>query len=197
MTGRQAETVLAFDFGLKRIGVAVGSRLTGGAQPLATIAATSDAQRFDRIAALIGEWQPQRLVVGRPTHPDGLPLPVTARCERFARQLHGRFGLPVHLVDENYSSVEADREAAGEDWGLPAGGIEGGAGGAIWAGKGGGGQGGKRSRDGGRDGGEVGGGRGAARMRRSPPAAGGRRTHDDARAAAIILRQYWSDDPPP
>ena len=130
MTGRTADTVLAFDFGLKRIGVAVGSRLTGGAQPLATIEAASDPLRFDRIAALIGEWQPQRLVVGRPTHPDGRPLPVTVRCERFARQLHGRFGLPVDLVDENYSSVEADREAAGEAWDAPTGGRQDGRGGA-------------------------------------------------------------------
>lgn len=176
MTGRQADTVLAFDFGLRRIGVAVGSRLTGGAQPLATIEATSDPQRFTRVAALIGEWQPQRLVVGRPAHPDGRPLPITARCERFARQLHGRFGLPVDLVDESYSSVEADREAAGEDWDAPAAGM---------LREAGGGSGGRR------------GGRGTARSRRLPAVAGSRRTHDDAGAAAIILRQYWSDDPPP
>ena len=134
--GRPAETVLAFDFGLKRSGVAVGNRLTAGAQSLTTLQATSDAQRFERIAALIGEWQPQRLVVGRPAHRDGRPLPITARCERFARQLHGRFGLPVHLVDEDYSSVEADREAAGEDWSLPAGGGERGRRGAARVGRG-------------------------------------------------------------
>ena len=102
-----AHVLLAFDFGEKRIGVATGNTLTGAAQPLGTVAETTTDGRFARIGALIREWQPARLVVGRPLHPDGAAHEVTARAERFARQLEGRFGLPVSLVDERYSSVEA------------------------------------------------------------------------------------------
>lgn len=102
-----AHVLLAFDFGEKRIGVATGNTLTGTAQPLGTVAETTTDGRFARIGALIREWQPARLVVGRPLHPDGAAHEVTARAERFARQLEGRFGLPVSLVDERYSSVAA------------------------------------------------------------------------------------------
>lgn len=102
-----AHVLLAFDFGEKRIGVATGNTLTGAAQPLGTVAETTTDGRFARIGALIREWQPARLVVGRPLHPDGTAHEVTARAERFARQLEGRFGLPVSLVDERYSSVAA------------------------------------------------------------------------------------------
>jgi RNAse H domain protein, YqgF family len=102
-----AHVLLAFDFGEKRIGVATGNTLTGAAQPLGTVAETTTDGRFARIGALIREWQPARLVVGRPLHPDGVAHEVTARAERFARQLEGRFGLPVSLVDERYSSVAA------------------------------------------------------------------------------------------
>lgn len=102
-----AETLLGFDFGARRIGVAVGNTLTGSARPLCIVASEPVADRWAAIAAVVAEWQPQRLVVGRPRHPDGAPLPVTSRCERFARQLEGRFELPVELVDENFSSVEA------------------------------------------------------------------------------------------
>lgn len=102
-----AHVLLAFDFGEKRIGVATGNTLTGAAQPLGTVAETTADGRFARIGALIREWQPARLVVGRPLHPDGAAHEVTARAERFARQLEGRFGLPVSLVDERYSSVAA------------------------------------------------------------------------------------------
>ena len=102
-----AHVLLAFDFGEKRIGVATGNTLTGAAQPLGTVAETTTDGRFARIGALIREWQPARLVVGRPLHPDGAAHEVTARAERFARQLEGRFGLPVSLVDERYSSVAA------------------------------------------------------------------------------------------
>lgn len=102
-----AHVLLAFDFGEKRIGVATGNTLTGAAQPLGTVAETTTDGRFARIGALIREWQPARLVVGRPLHPDGAVHEVTARAERFARQLEGRFGLPVSLVDERYSSVAA------------------------------------------------------------------------------------------
>ncbi|MFT3802246.1 MAG: Holliday junction resolvase RuvX [Burkholderiaceae bacterium] len=105
-----ARTVLAFDFGTQRIGVAVGNSLSRDAQPLTIIAAEGDAERFARIGELIAEWRPAELVVGRPLHTDGADLPVTPRCDRFARQLQGRYGLSVTLVDERYSSVEAEGE---------------------------------------------------------------------------------------
>ncbi len=107
--GGSPETILAFDFGTRRIGVALGNSLTDSARPLEVIEAQTVDARFARVAALIAQWEPQRLVVGRPCHPDGAPHEMTARCERFARQLHGRFGLPVATVDERYSSV-ASRE---------------------------------------------------------------------------------------
>ena len=97
---------LAFDFGTQRVGVATGNTLTGSAQPLRTIAATGSA-RFDAIARLIAEWQPDALVVGIPFHPDGAAHDNTERARRFARQLHGRFGLTVHEVDERYTTTEA------------------------------------------------------------------------------------------
>ena len=97
---------LAFDFGIKRIGVATGNTLTRSATPLRTVAAEGDA-RFAAIAALLTEWQPDALVVGVPFHPDGAPHDNTERARRFARQLHGRFRLPVHEVDERYSTTEA------------------------------------------------------------------------------------------
>ncbi len=98
--------LVAFDFGTRRIGVAVGNSLLRRAQPLRSLDAQGDA-RFAAIAALLGEWRPDALVVGVPRHPDGQPHDNTARAQRFARQLHGRFGLPVHEVDERYTSVEA------------------------------------------------------------------------------------------
>lgn len=102
---------LGFDFGARRIGVASGNALTRRATPLATIAAVGEA-RFEAIGRLIGEWRPDALVVGVPRHPDGAAHQNTLRAERFARQLGGRYGLPVHEVDERYSTVEAaSREA--------------------------------------------------------------------------------------
>ena len=100
------QTFLAFDFGLKRTGVASGNRLTRTATPQATIAAQGDA-RFAPIAARIKDWQPDALVVGVPCHPDGAPHENTARAQKFARQLRGRFGLAVFEVDERYSTTEA------------------------------------------------------------------------------------------
>jgi putative Holliday junction resolvase len=102
---------LAFDFGLKRTGVANGNSLLRQASPLATVAAEGDA-RFERIARLIAEWQPDALVVGVPVHPDGAPHDNTRRAQRFARQLHGRFNLPVHEVDERYSTTVAAASGA-------------------------------------------------------------------------------------
>lgn len=96
--------VLGFDFGARRIGVAIGNSITREARPLAVIDAQG-AARWARIAALIEEWQPARLVVGVPRHPDGAPHEMTVRCERFARQLEGRYRRAVARVDERYSSV--------------------------------------------------------------------------------------------
>jgi putative Holliday junction resolvase len=99
--------LLAFDFGTRRIGVASGNSLTRTATPRATLAAGDNGALFAAIAALLAEWQPAALVVGVPCHPDGAAHDNTRRAQRFARQLHGRFGLPVHEVDERYSTTEA------------------------------------------------------------------------------------------
>ena len=96
----------SFDFGTRRVGVAVGNTLLGQAQPLKTVAATGDA-RFAALALLIDEWRPDALVVGVPFHPDGAEHDNTQRARRFARQLHGRFLLAVHEVDERYTTTEA------------------------------------------------------------------------------------------
>jgi putative Holliday junction resolvase len=97
---------LAFDFGTRRVGVAIGNSLLGVARPLTTVAATG-AARFDQITRLVREWQPDALVVGVPCHTDGAPNENTALAQRFGRQLNGRTGLPVHEVDERYTTTEA------------------------------------------------------------------------------------------
>lgn len=102
--------LLAFDYGRRRIGVASGDTLLGRARPLATVAA--DDTRHEAIARLVREWTPHALVVGVPRHPDGAPHRNTGRAERFARELRERHALPVHLVDERYSTVEAERADA-------------------------------------------------------------------------------------
>jgi putative holliday junction resolvase len=99
------KTVLGFDFGLKRIGVAVGNTLIKQAQPLTIITAATNDAKFAAIARLMAEWQPTHCVVGLPRHPDGAEHEMTVRCRRFANQLHGRFGVAVVLVDERYSSA--------------------------------------------------------------------------------------------
>ena len=96
---------MAFDFGLRRIGVAVGNRLLKQAQPLAVIKAATNDAKFSAIAALIREWEPEAIVVGLPLHPDGAEHEMSARCRRFANQMNGRFGLPTTLVDERYTSA--------------------------------------------------------------------------------------------
>ncbi|WP_280154522.1 Holliday junction resolvase RuvX [Piscinibacter sp. XHJ-5] len=106
-------TFLAFDFGTHRVGVASGNTVTRTAQPLRTIAATG-APRFDTIARLVAEWKPDALVVGVPFHPDGAAHDNTGRARRFARQLHGRFHLPVHEVDERYTTTEAQAAGAAD-----------------------------------------------------------------------------------
>jgi putative holliday junction resolvase len=105
-TAMSALSFLAFDFGTKRVGVATGNSLTRSAQALRTLEASGDA-RFEAIGRLIAEWQPSALVVGVPFHPDGAAHDNTERARRFARQLHGRFRLPVHEVDERYTTTEA------------------------------------------------------------------------------------------
>lgn len=97
---------LAFDYGQKRTGVATGNRLLGTASPQATIKAEGDA-RFVQVAARIRDWQPDALVIGVPFHPDGAAHDNTRAAQKFARQLRGRFNLPVYEVDERYSTTEA------------------------------------------------------------------------------------------
>ena len=101
-------TLLAFDFGVKRIGVAIGEAQLGQARALTSICAEDNAARFAAIGKLIAEWQPVRLVVGLPRALDGSEHAMTARCRRFAQQLEGRFKLPATLVDERLSSAEAE-----------------------------------------------------------------------------------------
>jgi putative Holliday junction resolvase len=100
------QSFLAFDFGTRRVGVAVGNSLLRRAQPLSTVAVQGEA-RFAAIGALVREWQPAALVVGVPFHPDGAEHQNTHRARRFGRQLHGRFRLPVNEVDERYTTTEA------------------------------------------------------------------------------------------
>lgn len=100
------QTFLAFDYGLKRVGVATGNSLMRQAQPLRTISAEGDA-RFKAIGQLIAEWAPDALVIGVPSHPDGAEHENTARARKFGRQLSGRFQRPVIEVDERYSTTEA------------------------------------------------------------------------------------------
>jgi len=103
-------TILAFDFGLQRIGVAVGNTLLKQAQPLSIITAATNDGKFRVIAELVGQWEPGLVVVGLPLHPDGAEHAMTVRCRRFANQLHGRFGLETVLIDERYSSAVITQE---------------------------------------------------------------------------------------
>jgi putative Holliday junction resolvase len=100
------QTFLAFDYGLKRTGVAVGNRMLRTATPQPTIRAEGEA-RMAAAEARVREWQPDALVVGVPYHPDGASHDNTARARKFARQLRGRCGKPVYEVDERYSTTEA------------------------------------------------------------------------------------------
>ena len=107
------QSFLAFDFGARRTGVATGNTLLRRGQALKTLALEGDA-RFAAIQAVIKEWQPDALVVGVPFHPDGAEHDNTRRARRFARQLHGRFGLPVHEIDERYTTTEALAQGAAD-----------------------------------------------------------------------------------
>ncbi len=99
------QTILAFDFGEKRIGVAVGNTITKTAEALKIIQEKNQDEKFKAIEALIQAWQPQLLVVGLPTHPDGAEHEMTLKAKRFGNQLHGRFQKEVVWVDERYTSV--------------------------------------------------------------------------------------------
>ena len=99
---------LGFDYGLRRIGVAVGQSLTATAQPLTTISSHQQKPDWDAIADLISTWRPEGLVVGIPVHMDGQEQPITQAARKFCRQLHGRFQLPVFEMDERLSSMEAE-----------------------------------------------------------------------------------------
>lgn len=113
MSTSRVQTFLAFDFGLKRTGVASGNSLTRTATPQGTIAAPGKA-RFTAIASTIDQWQPDALVVGIPFHPDGASHENTERARKFARSLHGRFGLQVFEVDERYSTTQALAQGASD-----------------------------------------------------------------------------------
>ncbi|MBT8547872.1 Holliday junction resolvase RuvX [Polynucleobacter paneuropaeus] len=105
-------TVMGFDYGTRRIGIAIGNTLSCTAQALVVIARDNEDVRFAEIESLLKEWMPNLLVVGVPTHPDGAEHEMTAKAKRFGNQLSGRFKLPVEWVDERYSSVvlEGDPE---------------------------------------------------------------------------------------
>ena len=103
-----SETVLAFDFGEKRIGIAVGDLAVRIAHPLTTIDAEENAARFKKIGAVIAEWGPVRLIVGLPMHADGTEHEVSRLARRFAQRLEGRFGIPTSLVDERFTSRTAE-----------------------------------------------------------------------------------------
>jgi putative holliday junction resolvase len=110
MMETKAITALSFDFGTRRIGLAVGNSITGSSQALAPITADQDDARFALIAAQIKEWAPDQLVVGLPCHPDGAEHAMTAKARRFGNQLHGRFDLPVAWVDERYTSAVLEND---------------------------------------------------------------------------------------
>ncbi|UAK21997.1 Holliday junction resolvase RuvX [Kluyvera sp. CRP] len=100
-------TLLAFDFGTRSIGVAIGQRITGTARPLAAIKAQGGTPDWNVIARLLKEWQPETVIVGLPLNMDGTEQPLTARARNFANKIHGRFGVPITLHDERLSTVEA------------------------------------------------------------------------------------------
>lgn len=108
-------TVMAFDYGTRRIGIAVGNTMTRIGQPIQTISESGDDARFKVIEGLLKEWQPDQLVVGLPCHPDGAVHEMTAKAKRFGNQLLGRFHLPVDWVDERYTSAVLEGNAEMRD----------------------------------------------------------------------------------
>lgn len=109
-----AEVVLGFDFGTRRIGLALGNSITRQARSLQVIDSEQTAVRWAAIAQVVQAWQPARLIVGLPRHPDGAEHEMTRRAQRFGRQLAGRYGLPVVFVDERYSSVVLEAACAND-----------------------------------------------------------------------------------
>jgi putative Holliday junction resolvase len=105
---QKTQTILAFDYGEKRIGVAVGNTITKTAEPLTIIQEKNQDERWKAIEQVIQEWQADLLVVGSPTHPDGAPHGITQKAKRFGNQLHGRFQKPVVWVDERYTSAAVE-----------------------------------------------------------------------------------------
>ena len=103
-------TLLGFDFGPRKIGVAVGQTITGSATPLTTLRSLRDQPDWERIERLVREWRPSAAVVGLPFNMDDTETEIAPRARRFARQLEGRFGLEVHLIDERLTSIEARRQ---------------------------------------------------------------------------------------
>lgn len=100
-------TVIAFDFGLKRTGIAVGNTLTGSASPECTLQSVNEQPDWQSITRLISEWKPDQLVVGLPTELDGSENPLKKRIDRFCNQLNGRYNLPVDTENEQFTSIEA------------------------------------------------------------------------------------------
>ena len=107
-------TLLAFDFGLKRTGVAQGELEIGVAHPLGTLHAATREERLAAVERLVREWRPAALVVGLPLHPDGAEHEMTRAARNFAAELEKRFGLPVFLADERYTSALAESELAAQ-----------------------------------------------------------------------------------
>lgn len=104
---KESTILLAFDFGTKRIGVAIGQRVTKVARPLVTLSAKNGVPHWDKVAQLIKRWQPQEFVVGIPLNMDGTEQPLTHAARDFAKMLNERFKLPVHEVDERLTTVDA------------------------------------------------------------------------------------------
>ena len=102
--------ILAFDFGLARIGVAVGQSITQTANPLDTIKAKDGKPNWELVAQLLKQWQPDKVIVGEPFNMDGTDQEITQRARKFANQIHGRFGVQVELLDERLSSAAAREE---------------------------------------------------------------------------------------
>ncbi len=110
-SGKQKEVnIIGFDFGQKRIGVAIGNNISKTAQALITINSASNNQKFEAIKKIIEEWQPISIVVGVPFNVDGSEHKVTNLSKKFAKQLEQKYSLPTHLIDERYTSIEANHE---------------------------------------------------------------------------------------
>ena len=108
-------TVMAFDYGTRRVGVAVGNSVSNSGQALKMIAAPNSDAMFGEIEDLLKEWQPDRLIVGVPVYPDGTEHEMTAKARRFGNQLNGRFQLPIEWVDERYTSVVLEDDPRMQD----------------------------------------------------------------------------------